>query len=428
MNITPLLLNFNINKTKSNNNVGTDYRLIKPNYRNQLTQDTVSFSARPDKIIKTGIYTVGDKLEFDYSKKKGATNTIIGNRFVAALKTLGIEGIVYDAEYNAGHLLKDEKTWRSKFSRSGAKPRDEIRQTLFMKDIKNFSLLNKLLEKLEKDFGYIIAPITEGKTTVADFDIRLNDVSQKEINKLPEYLRGLISHKQGSGYGDIQMRLLDTTDNTKTPIELIIVTGKHTADAKHNESYYVYNITRALQKELYITKGKSNSINSPIARISKYIETISTTLTDNISKRLYSIASDMDLYGEVESDLIIKPSLQEDQCVSLKNIMNEIISLTRKHYNAKKAELKAYIKDDARLEENFKASAAYKKRKDKKLYAEDLTEMKISVLEKIEDLEDYQAKDINLLKKLKVNLEESIEKYGQKAEAAEAVEAKPKKK
>ncbi len=419
MNITPLLFNFN-NKVRLNNNNNNDYRFIKPNYKNQLTQDTVSFTARPTKIIKGGLYTIGDKLESDYSKKKGATNTIIGNRFVAALKSLGIEGIEYDAEYNKGHLFKDEKTWRSKFSRSGAKPRDEIRQTLFMKDIKNFTLLNKLLEKLEKEYGYIIAPIIEGKASVADFDVRLNDVPQKEINKLPEYLRGLISHKQDSGYGDIQMRLLDTTDSTKTPIELIIVTGKHTAEAKHDESEYVYNITRALKKELNITKGKSNDINSPIAKILKYIETISTTLTDNISKRLYSIASDFDLYGEIESGLTIKPGLAKDQCISLKNIMNEILTLTRKQYNSKKAELKAYMKDDNRLEENFKLSAAYKKRKDKKVYAEDMTEMKISVLERIEDLEDYQTKDINLLKKIKTNLDATIKKYGPNAHSAES--------
>ena len=52
-----------------------------------------------------------------------------------------------------------------------------------------------------------------------------------------------------------------TQQKKKTPLEVIIVAGKNTAQAKRDESYYVYDIVRALKKELQISKIANPAVN-----------------------------------------------------------------------------------------------------------------------------------------------------------------------
>jgi hypothetical protein len=174
---------------------------------------------------------------------------------------------------------------------------------LFNENLRDLGIFNDEILPLLKTKGYEIFMMPKAvygkghaKTTkVPDLDIRLKDLTEKDILRLNEQYRKLVSKPQSSGYQDIQVRL--THKKLKdVPIELIILFSKDYAKAKHNESKYVYNILREFRR-LHVAADSTMPMEHPGRRILQNIDIISNKLIDNISKPLFSNAENAKVPG-----------------------------------------------------------------------------------------------------------------------------------
>ena len=262
-----------------------------------LSKDTVSFKAKT---------CLADALVQQASKDMGRLNrigiTFLDNLEAVANKLAPI-GVSFSRAYCEKNMVKTPESYVSKVKRSGSlRVADRIRATLFSKNIDDLSVFNKILEELS---ARGLAPATiegnldemlvkgytptmeevSGKASVTakDIDIRLTN-PKNSINGLSEYMYSQ-SGAQMSGYEDIQMRLIRQYDKKETPelLELIILSGKDYAYAKHLESEYIYSPIMKVFQELNIvnkTKSKSEDYNMVI----RCFATIKNILVKEISQ------------------------------------------------------------------------------------------------------------------------------------------------
>lgn len=385
--LTPKFLHNNVISRSNQNNLNagnTSYSNLKP-----LGQDTVSFGANTKFIVGIPQPTIGDLISRNYEESQPflqALSTRLMDTMEAIARELADIGLIFDRAYNERAPIKSTDSYMSKFRRSGSMPKDRVRATWYNENLHDVSLLvDRIFPALESR-GYKIAYIP-GRKKIPDFDIRLSGVPERAKNVLPEHLRDVASFKeQGSGYGDIQFRIIDTTSGRKgkIPLEIIIVAGKNTAKAKSDESYYVYDITRVLKNELHVSEIVDPEVNTPAYRIKNNIGIITNSLNGNISKPLFHNAKKLDI--EHDQSQLLPVRLDEDTCQILPGVVEGINTKISLHYSAKIKE----VKQDTTL------SSAEKK-------------------ERIAQLEQYKKDDLHIIQMVKERLAETIEKFGVKS-------------
>ena len=380
-----------------------------------LKADTVSFSGSSKAIH--------DAIENDYNSQLPMLKEK-GLKLMNMMSEVAneIDGCVYDTEYCGKSLNKDIDRYMKKFKDSGSVPMDKIRTTLFIQNLYDLSVTANLLKALEKR-NYYVLPVPDkvsGKKILSfkpDFDIRLDDVPATELKKLPVNLRDCLSHRQKSGYGDIQMRIVDAshippkerTDRRLAelvPQEVIIVFGKNTAMAKTDESHYVYNITRALNKLNLIEQPHESKF---AYRIKNNIKAISNILTASISQPLYRNAENRDVFPE-DNIALEKVSLSADKCKILSSFMAELKSLASKYYSEtiKKVSSSDFDMD---LEKIIKTTYEYKVRPNKRISDEEIEMKRVELLKQ---LREHRKEDMETLSVQSKALSETLEKYGPK--------------
>ena len=410
--LTPKSILYNKN---SNKNYG-DSAYINPKICG-LQTDTVSFSGRIN-TMKQASNKLYDAFCDGYEARIPGYKVLV-TRFRDSLAAVGKEleefGVVFDGEYcTEERMIKNTGSFISKLKREGGAPSDRVRGTLYLENLYNLSIFSEhILPALERR-GYKLASIPvkrSGKKVLSskpDFDVRLSNVPEEAKKALPEALRNAASfQEQSSGYCDIQLRLIDTLTNSKekTPIELLIVAGKNTAHAKSDESHYVYDIVRALKKNLHIAQIPTPHINSPAQRIQNNLEIIRQQLNNYISRPLFANAKNLDIYHD---DFQLPVELSENTCRALTGLVEGMRQKTKFHYNAKLNEIK---KDDQVVEMIIKSSPEFKERGDDIIYANDIREKRRQL---IKEINQDKREDLELIDCVMKRLEETIEKYGVK--------------
>ena len=406
--ITPDFQNVNNSRKKFLNNS----IVIQPNSLNYLAKDTVSFSGKAQ-ITNT----IGDIIRKNYddkipqyramSIKLMDTMEVIANKFKD-------KGVSFDRKYCEHSPVKSTDSFISKFRRSGENPYDRIRTTLYVENPYDFKLIRDILGEL-KLRGYEIAQIPDkvsGKRVLSrkpDFDIRLANVNEADTKILGAELQNQISKPLSTGYEDIQMRLTDTALKGKDtpPLEVLILYGKNFAKAKETESYYSYDIRRAIDKLLHISSVKNPPINSPAYRVHSNNRIICDTLCNNISKPLFYNAKNKDFNHE---SFQLPVELSKSTIKALTGLIEGIRSKISLHY---KAEIAKISSDEFKpeLEKLFKASQEYKERQDKTIYIKDLIDMKNQL---INNLKAQKKDDLTLIMKVQERFAETAEKFGKK--------------
>lgn len=415
MFLTPILPKFSINNNFSPAQNKVPAQNIKPQYKNQLNADTVCFTAKVDKKStpkinnKDSTYTIGEVMKADYEATK-IYYQVIGRRFMANLSDIADElqefGVSFDKKYCEQNFIKSTDSYFSKLRRCG-QVADPIRATLFVEnpyDLKAFN--DKILPAL-KNHGYEIKPLN--KKGDPDLDIRLANISEKQRKQLDPIYQNCISKPQCSGYEDIQMRLIDTTlpKNKRPPMELLVVFGKQYAEAKHNESYYVYDITRSLKDLLHVAKIKDPKLHTPEKRIQDNIGMIRTTLNSSLSTALFHNAKQIDFEHE-------EPTLPEklsniDQ-LKLKGLMEGIREKTEFYYKdkIKKINSKDY---DSEIIKQIKRTEEYQLRENKEITPAEIKAKKTALKANYQKMRD---EDLTIISEANRRLDETFEKYGEK--------------
>jgi len=307
-----------------------------PSIHTELMADTVSFSGK-NKVAKQVVHTLSDAFDQSYDNAL-AKRKAIARKFIDTISAITeeVDGISFDRKFYEKTVLKSKKSFLSKLKRSGAAPLDKIRTTIFNNDIYNFSILTKFLKKLNER-GYDIMMIEGercGKKVLSwlpDLDIRLDDVPEQEIKKLPPILRDTVSRQLPSGLSDIQMRIIDKNAQDPEPIEIIIMLGKESAKAKQIEEDDIYQYLRVLKDELHVSKIKKYDAHSPLKRINLNTGIVASTLRNSISKPMYTNAASMDIDNK---KLGLKVGIQEESGKVLKGLLEGIRNKIQVYYNA----------------------------------------------------------------------------------------------
>lgn len=408
-------LNFGI---KNNNEI---YKKNK-NTQNYISRENIAF----DQVTFSGKQKAADKITNTFQdivrrnyESKLPDYKILSVKFMDTLEAVANKlkgyGIVFDREYCEQAAVKKTDSFLSKFIRSGSTPSDQIRATLYMENPYDLGVFNeKVLPEL-RGRGYDIQLIPDEvvgkkvKSKKRDFDVRLADVNYNDLKVLDEDLRHSISGPQKSGYEDIQMRLVDTltTGKNKPPHELLIIFGKNYAAAKHNESYYVYDIVRALSKRLHIAQVEKPELYSPAKRVIDNINIIRGQLNNAISRPLFVNAKNLDFYKD---EFQLPVELSKSTCDALCGLVEGIRNKIPLHYGAelKKINSKEFEPEIIKMIRN---SQDFKDRDDKTLYVQDIRKMK-SELNK--ETKSHRKDDLELIQAVQDRLAETIKKYGKK--------------
>lgn len=418
MNIQLLTPKFALNKNNGNSKEIYSRPALYSNITG-LNKDTVSFSGKlPNPADMVSSTRVFEAFKSGYESRLPAYK-VLAARLMDTLEATANElqdfGLIFDREYcSEEHMVKGVKSFISKLKRSGESPADRVRGTLYLENLHDLSIFSEHILPALQRRGYEIAMIPDkvsGRKVISrkpDFDVRLNNVTEESKNMLQQTLRDVASFKeQASGYGDIQFRLIDTLskEKNKTPLEVIIVAGKNTANAKREESYYVYDIVRALKKELHISKIDNPPLNTPAQRVQSNIGIIEQQLNDHISKPLYINAKNLDIYHD---NTKLPVELSKGTSQALNGLIEGIRVKIPKHYNSRIAALNSDASIDF-LEQLIKSSPEYKERADKTIYVEDLLEKRKEIT-KI--LKQNKREDLELIGKVMERLKETIEKFG----------------
>lgn len=415
--ITPSLFINNNRNFKTQNHINNNQFATKP-MLNTLAQDTVSFSARADKVAKTAkkaTHPIEQLISAGYEAQMKKYRTI-GLRFMDTM-TVITDGFIkkgykvfFDRADCEAHVVKGKDSFVSKLKRSGESPMDRVRATLYVEDPYDLKFIGKELIPALEERGmsiYMAPDKVQGRKVLSrkpDFDIRLDHVKPDTLKYLPERLRGCVGKPQKSGYEDIQMRLVDAMDTAKekTPIELLIVFGKKYSEAKHNESYYVYDITRALKNEMHISKAEASDPRSPEYRVKNNIGVIVDCLNTNISKPLFINGKSIDFYHEEPT---IPVDLNPSDCVKIRGLLNGIRDKIGIHYRAEG--VKASSEREAI--KHIKATADYKTREDKTITPEEIAAKKRELISKVYE---HKKEDMEVICAVQARFEETAEKYG----------------
>ncbi len=413
--------NQNFNIKNNNNNNKSHNSTVMPSTLTGLTADTVSFTATP---IKPAVISFKEVIADGYSKKIPLYN-ILGKKFIITLDSIATKlesyGVHFDLEYCEINPVKGLKSYLSKFKRSG-EVLDKIRATMYMDDPYDMNILaNYILPEL-RGCGYEIRGLEQGtkkkgKSPIVDFDIRLEGITPKQTEVLEEPLRNLISGPQKSGYEDIQMRLIDTTasPSNQVPHELLILFGKNTAAAKHDESYYVFDIVRELSHMHIMEASEDNVFRSPLKSAKSSFSMIRYQLNANISKPLFYNAKKLDYEHNPAAQIPVQ--LSDTIAKSLETLMVCLREDTIKYYKAEIAKIdsKEYMPTIKKL---IRHSEEFKARKSRHISPDDVAAKKEEL---IAALKEQRRDDLKTIAEARTRLGETIEKYGEK----KPVEAKP---
>ncbi len=423
--ITPsLFVNNNQSLKTQKSNINNNHFATKP-MLNTLAQDTVSFSGGADKVSKAVNkatkavrkktpsrieQTIADGYEAQMSKYQAR-----GKRFLDTLTVITSElqrkgyNISLDIEDSKAHMVKSKGSFVSKLKRSGESPMDRVRFTSYSEDVYNMKFVSDLISAFKaRSWDIYMAPDkVSGRKVLSrkpDFDVRLDHVEPGTIKYLPEHLKGCIGKPQKSGYEDVQMRLIDTLDTGKdeTPIELLIVFGKNYSKAKHNESYYVYDISRALKNEMHISKVDASDPRSPEYRVKNNIGVIVDCLNTNISKPLFINGKSVDFYHEEPT---IPVDLNPSDCLKIRGLLNGIRDKIGIYYRAQG--VKASSEKEAI--KHIKATADYKAREDKTITPEEIEAKRRELIAKVRE---HRDEDLEVIRFAQERFEETAKKYG----------------
>ena len=304
----------------------------KNNLRKQtgLTQtQSVSFAGtRVPKQATDSFATLFEK-SIEWITKEKLTH--MSNNFQAKLSLIAAKlqknGVGYSLEHNE-FSVKSVTSILSKMKRVPEKPiPDLIRGTLFIKNPYDLSTLKKVLNVMEKDFGYILAPHPNeqlAKQGIKDLEVRLNNGKLNVYNKdyeqvITNELHGVCKKPQESGYEDIQLRLIKA-DKKNAPVlhELLILFGPKYAEAKKLESSKVYDYLRELE-HLSITKDDTTRASR---RVKDLTSDVIEMMRGKVSQKLFRNAKSEE-YG---SATIVKDPIvfTKEQKILLNNYLSEI--------------------------------------------------------------------------------------------------------
>lgn len=404
--LTPAL--FSNNKYKMQNQHNTS---VMPLIHSELKADTVSFTAKNDNKHEN---KPAQAVMLDFVKNSYEKNipeyTIYSNRLMDILESIAMKfkdrGVDFDREYCEHAPVKSTDSFVSKLIRSGSKPLDRVRSTLYVKNPHDFKLIDDIIKELD-DRGYEIANVHG--TRKPDFDIRLADVTQEELQGLRPELRKYVSEPLPTGYEDIQFRLKDKTKKKAPLMEVIILFGKETAEAKFNESKYSYNIRRELKDTLHIAKVKNPEVNSPAYRVKNNIKVISNILCSHISIPLFTNAKNADYLNDSFRQPV---ELSKSNCLSLNGLAEGIRDKIPLYYKTEIEKVKNNDYDE-QLVTQIKNSPMYKEREDKTIYSSDIAHARQYM---IEELKRHRMDDLDTIIKVKKNISVTIDKYGPKTE------------
>jgi len=399
MNINAITPYLNFNKTANVQNFNKNKNFTRPDSLNYLTKDTVSFSGSA-KISKAAIETMEEITKKGYESMRPRyeamgrrlldTSEAIANRFEK-------RGVRFYRSYCERGVVKGKDSFFSKLLRSGEAPYDRVRTTLCIENPYDFKLIRDIFDEYKlRDYEIYMKPdrVSGRKilSTKPDFDIRLPGVTENDTKVLGPELQKCIGKPLGSGYSDIQARVVDTTVRAKDKptLELLFVFGKHTLAAKELESYYSYDIRRVLQKELRVAGIKNPKIHTPAYRIQNNIEIICDILENSVSKPLFFNAKNKDFYHSNEQ---LPVGLSESAAKTIYGLLEGTRSKISLHYNgmAKKVSSDEYKPE---LEKIFKASEEYIERDDKTVYIQDLLNTRRQL---IKELKLQKEKDLQVL-------------------------------
>ena len=380
---------------------------VMPSKLQPLKADTVSFGSS-----YSSIFRIEEALRLGYDKNLPFYRSM-GMRLMDTLKAIADKyasrGVSFDEDYCAPAVVKSTDSFISKFLRCG-ESYDRVRSTLFIENPYDFKLIREILDDLELR-NYFVRPMTQKvngrKVSVPDFDIRLGGVTPEDTAVLGEDLAKCIGKPQKSGYEDIQIRLVDTSSTRKDapPLEVLMLYGKNYAMAKHDESYYSYDIRRMLDNLLHISKVENPGVNTPAYRVQNNTGIIGSILSNNIAKPLFFNAKNKDYFHE---SLQMPVELSKGTCDVLKGLLNSIENKISMHYRAEAAKVKS-SDYDSELEKLIQKTEDYLERKDKTIYIADIRKMRRTLLEKIKT---ERQEDLAIIAKVKDRLNETIAKYG----------------
>ncbi|MFI3300717.1 MAG: hypothetical protein R3Y28_04775 [Candidatus Gastranaerophilales bacterium] len=307
------------NNQQENNQVSSQNKLFGiPTMTKPLNKDTVSFTGKPDTIERF----VEKSFEFGIPKLQKLAITYLDIVESIAMK-LEKFGIIFDRAAQEPHSVKSATSSTSKLARSGEKPLDLIRTTLYSENPYDVqTLFSEILPEFEKR-GYVLAEKkvsvlkaeqkgykllsqedlalpehlkAKKMITVPDLDLRL-DPEKVDVTKIPAGYSHALSKPQKSGYEDIQMRFVREFDPSKKypqEHELIILFGKNYDAAKHMESDNVYNAIRKFD-ELSLDTSKAK-FGSGEFRAQRYIDMINEFARGKFSQKLFLNGKNKDFY------------------------------------------------------------------------------------------------------------------------------------
>ncbi len=381
---------------------------VMPSKLSPLKADTVSFGN-----TLASLFRIEEAFRMGYDKNLPLYRSM-GFRLMDMLKSIANKyasrGVSFDEDYCAPSVVKSTDSFVRKLISSGECPYDRIRATLFVENPYDFKLIREILDDFElRNYSVRSIPkkINGRKVSVPDFDIRLGGVTPEDTAVLGEDLAKCIGKPQKSGYEDIQMRLVDTSMTGKNvpPMEVLFLYGKNYAKAKHDESYFSYDIRRILDGRLHLSQIENPKANTPAYRVQSNIGIIGDILSNNIAKPLFFNAKNKDYLHE---SLQMPVELSKGTCDVLSGLLNGISNKITLHYRAEAAKIKS---DDfvPELERLIKTSPEYIERKDKTIFIADIRKMRRTLLEqnKIE-----KEEDMAIMSDVRARLNETIKKYG----------------
>lgn len=375
-----------------------------------LSADTVSFTGAKN-IGTKAVSSLSDA--FGYSYDDGIYKSkVIAKKFMDTISAVAneVEGLEFYRELYEGKVIKGKDSFLSKLIRSGAAPLDHIRTTVFIKDLYDMSILTKFIKKMsERGYEVMMIPAkTSGRKVLEwkpDLDIRLKDVPEGEIKKLPEKFRDCVSKRLPSGLSDIQIRFVDKLSNNEKPLEVIVMYGKESGLAKIVEEEDVYKYLRRLKNELHVSQIKDYDSKSPIKRIKDNTVIIGDILHNAISRPMYANAVAKDT-GNTDLGLQ-KVGLPEEQGKIIQGLIQGIRDKIGKYYNdaIKKVNSEEY---KAEIQRMIKSSPAYKESEDKTIYVEDILNKRKEILK---NLRTNKKEDLMAIIDIQNGLLATIEKY-----------------
>lgn len=403
---------FNFNNSNKYDNKSQNSTVL-PSTLSGLKADTISFSGNP---IKPAVITFKEVIADGYQKKIPLYQ-ILGKKFILVLDSIATKlesyGVHFDLEYCEINPVKGLNSYMSKMRRSG-EVLDKIRATMYMDDPYDMNILGNYILPELRGCGYEIRGLEKGakkksKNPVVDFDIRLGGITSKQTEVLEEPLRNLISGPQKSGYEDIQMRLIDTTASAKNqvPHELLILFGKNTAMAKHDESYYVFDIVRELSHMHIMDVPDDVVFKSPLNSAKSSFNLIRSQLNANISNPLFYNAKKLDYEHNPMGQIPVQ--LSEATAQSLETLIVCLREDTMKYYKLEMAKInsKEYLPTIKKL---IRQSAAFNAREDKRILPEDVAAKKDEL---IANLKEHKREDLKTIADARVRLKETIAKYSE---------------